>query len=295
MGSWKPCCLISYLSFKSYYIRSNCLRIREELDSPQHLDDFLNTRALNNNTAVNPLTNAMVSLSAVKNLIKSASEVQQASASFFETFLDRVNSIKPSCLLDNLHNDLEHYHNNAPESRPHEPLKCANPSWIEERRVYRALWRLQLYFNLVMTTRPSPGNASQVWDLLKNKGPYRVWSDLENLHELDEIDCVYKFIREFSDAITTAFTQPPHLTEVPTFEPKLVALPKFTPYGDLKSSRWDHTPSHLDCCSPRFKRIQLRFNRYFKEPFEPFRRLGFRTWGREKMTGLGLIRVPAFV
>lgn len=277
--------------------RSNRLSIREELDSPQHLDDFLQTRALNNSTATQPLTNATVSLSVVRSLTKSASEIQQASASFFQTFLDRVNSIKPSYLLDDYEN-LEYYRNNAPEGRPYEPLKCDNPSWIEEQRVYRALWRLQLYFDLVTITRPSPGNPSQVWDLLKNEGPYRVWSDLQNLHELDEINCVYKFLRKSSDAITTASTQPPHLTKVPTFEPKFVALPESTRYGDLESSRWDQTPSHLDCCSPgvlAFKGIQLRSNRYLKEPFELFRRLGFCIWDREKMTRLGLIRVPAFV
>ena len=229
---------------------------------------------------------------------RSYSSFQQASASFFETFLDRVNSIKPSYLFDDSHDDLEYFRNNAPEGRPYEPLKCDNPSWIQEQRVGRALWRLQLCFDLVTITRPSPGNASQVWDLLKNEGPYRVWSDLEKLHELDEIECVYKFLREFPDAITTAFTKPPHLTKNSTIKPKFVALPKSTPYGDLESSSWEQTPSHLDCCSPgllAFMRIQIRFNWYLWEPFEPFRRLSFCIWDREKMTRLWLIKVPAFV
>ena len=47
-------------------IRSNRLSIREGLESPHHLDDFLHTCALNNSTAIKPLINASVSLSAVE-------------------------------------------------------------------------------------------------------------------------------------------------------------------------------------------------------------------------------------
>lgn len=274
--------------------RSNRLSIREEIDSPQHLEDFLQTYALNNSNVTKPLTNATVSLSAVRSLIKSASGVQQASASFFKTFLDRVNSIKPSYVLEKPYNEWRNNGVTPMEGCPYEPLKCDNPSWIEEQRVYRALWRLQLYFDLVTITRPGTGNASQVWDLLKSEGPYHVWSVLENLHELDEINCVYEFLCEFSDAKTKAFTQPPHLTKVPTFEPNLVALPKSTPYGDLESSRWDQTPSHLERCSPGIFEF-LRFSWYQKEPFKRFWRLGFCIWDREKMTRLGLVRAPAFI
>ena len=134
-------------------IRSDRLRIGDELDSPEALDIFLDDRAINKNAGATPLFKATVSLSAVRSLIRSASRVQQLSTSLFEELLDRTNSTKPSYLFNDspetekrrilLNEDIKPP--DSPEGHSYKPLKCGNPSLVEEQRVYRALWRLQLY------------------------------------------------------------------------------------------------------------------------------------------------------
>lgn len=95
-------------------IRSDRSSTHDELESPEALDSFLATRTLNNDTGTKPLSNIIVSLSVVRSLTMSANHVQQVSASFFEEFLDRLNSIKPSYILDKLH-DLKDYQGKLPK------------------------------------------------------------------------------------------------------------------------------------------------------------------------------------
>ena len=287
-------------------IRSDRSNISDELDSPEALDKFVATRALNNDAGAQPLSTATVSLLAVRSLTSYASHVQEVSVSFFEELLDRVNGIKPSYLLDQLQ-DLRDYRGRLPKGRPYEPLKCCHPSWVEEQRVYRALWRLQLYFDLVRITRPSPGVTSQVWDLLKNEGPYRVWGKLKHFWELDEMDSVYRFLSDCLDATTMPSTHPPHLSKLPVTESKFVTSPKNIPCDDYVASKWGQTKNNLNCRSPAvnaFSSIRRSFDTalynsgfepFQRFDFEQFRRLGFEIWDREKMARLGLISVPRFV
>ena len=150
------------------YIRSDRLSIGGKLTSSEALDSFLSARVLNDIAGDEPLSNATVSLAAVRSLTKSASHVQQSASSFFEKFLDRVNSIKPSYLPDNSYGfnyfreslSEKEYRAKLPEGCRYNPLECGAASWIEEQRVCRALWRLQLYFDLVTIARPRPGATS---------------------------------------------------------------------------------------------------------------------------------------
>ncbi|KAL9076638.1 MAG: hypothetical protein Q9161_000970 [Pseudevernia consocians] len=289
-------------------VRSDHVTVHDELDSPEALDNFLATRVLDNNAGTKPLSNATVSLSAVRSLTTSSSHVQQISSSFFEEFLDRVNGIKPSYFNDKL-DDLmiKDYHRKLPQGHRYEPLRCGRPSWIEEQRVYRALWHVQLYLDLVTITRPSLGVTSLVWDLLKNEGPHRVWGKLKRHWEVDEMDCLYQFMCEFLDATARPSVHPPHLSKLPATERKFVTVPKPIPYDDYVSSQWCQTTKDLNYRSfavDTFHAIVRSFHTTlynsgfepFQRPdFEPFRRLGFDIWDREKMAGLGLVRVPRFL
>ncbi|KAF6228750.1 hypothetical protein HO173_011597 [Letharia columbiana] len=130
--------------------RSDHSTIGGELDSLEALDNLLATYALDKNAGANPISNA--------------------------TYHYQRPEALPRLLRE------------ASRRPPLRPLKCGHPSWIEEQRVYRALWRLQFYFDLVTITRPSLAIPNQVWDLLKNEGPHRVWGGFKCLWELDEMD-----------------------------------------------------------------------------------------------------------
>ena len=294
---------------KTMLIRSDRLSIASGLISSEALDSFLRANVWNNNAGVEPLSNARVSLVAVSSTIKVASRVQQLTASFFEEFLDRVNSIKPFYLPD-ISYDFRHrrydlsekeYRAKLPTGRRYDIIKCGVPSWIGEQRVCRALWHLQLYFDLATIMRPSLGAASPVWDLLHNLGPHRVWRKpklpphVGGEWELGEMDCVYYFLCEDSRVITLPLAHRLHLSELPATGPNSVTVPKPMPYNDHTSSQWNHPTIILDRPSPGVSQISS-IQKVFSPPlqqsrFESFRRLGFHIWDRERMGGLGLIRV----
>ena len=292
------------------FIRSNRLSICRELISSEALDSFLGARVLNDNAGSEPLSNAKISLVAVRSVTKSAGHVQQITASFFEEFQDRLNSIKPYYFQDNSYYirhgqpclSEEEYRANLPEGCRYDIIKRGVPSWIEEQRVCRALWHLQLYFDLTMITKPCLGASSLVWDLLTNLGPHRVWSKpkrpwaIGGDWELREMDCVYGFLCEFSGETTLPLAHRSHLSELPATEPDSVTVPKSIPYHDHTMSKETHPTTQLGRPSPGVsttRRIQLAFNPSLQySRFDPLWRLGFHIWDRERMAGLGLITVP---
>ena len=181
------------------HIRSDRLCIGGELTSPEALDSFLNARVLNDIAGDEPLSNATVSVAAVRSLIKSASHVQQSASPFFGEFLDRVKSVKPSSQPNHsLHfNDFRtslfenEYPAKLPEGCRRSQVHYVVPSWVEEQRVCQTVWRLQLFFDLLTIARPRPGVTSPVWNLLNSRGPDRVWGKLKRHREFKEIACAW--------------------------------------------------------------------------------------------------------
>lgn len=293
-------------------IRSDRLSIASEVSSSEALDIFIRARVWNDSAGAKPLTNVTVSSVAVRSIVKSAGRVQQVVTSFFDEFLDRVNSIKPLYLPDKSY-DFRHYCDilsektyraNLPEGCRYDIIKCGLPSWIEEQRVYRALWRIQLYFDLAMITKPSPGATSQAWDLLHSLGPPGVWAKPRSRWkvgeqwewELGEIDCVYGYLCEISNVTTMPLARRSHLSELPVNEPNTVTAPKSMPYHDHGLSNSSHRIVQLDRPSPgvsKIRAIQFAFGPPLQySRFDPFRRLGFHIWDSERMAGLGLIKGP---
>ncbi|CAF9917169.1 hypothetical protein IMSHALPRED_003484 [Imshaugia aleurites] len=275
-------------------MRSDRSSIKDTVDTPEALDSFLAARALSSNASAKPLSNTTVSLSAVRSLTSSASLVQQVSACFFEELLNRVNKIKPSYLLDqsySYHSRYPRYPKKIPEGRPYKPLQCGHPSWIEEQRVLRALWRLEVYFDLVAITRPKTGSTSQVWNLLGNEGPHRIWPRLMRW-ETRELDCVYDYLYDISDATTRPPGQPLHLAKLPLIEHGSVTVPRSTPVHDVLVYNWCQSTIFLGKMSPAMKFLntigKLSFSPLYRSSFEPFQRLGFGIWDSEKMARLGL-------
>ena len=300
-------------------IRSDALSIKDDLVSPRNLDNFLATCVLDKNFGATPLSTATVSLSAVRSFISSARHIQEVSASFFEEFLSRVNNIKPSYLLNQSYRYSRKYPRVLPEGRTYEPVKCGPPSWVEEQRVHRALWRLELYFNLVEITKPSSESDSQVWNLLKDEGPHRVWlewpitdAELASIcggaiptgllpdWQADEMDDIYGFLYEFSGGKMPRSAQQPHLAKLPAIAPKDLATAQPLPYQNATVANWYQSPIHLEQSAPAVHFFQIflhdePFSPLYNSSFKPFRRLGFGIWDREKMARLGLIHLSHYV
>lgn len=86
---------------------------------------------------------ASVSRTTLRDMVKTASTLQQWACAIFTTFLDRTRDIT-----------FRRYEP-SPENGDwllgtciYQPRDVGSPSWIEEYRVYRALWHLKLYADI---------------------------------------------------------------------------------------------------------------------------------------------------
>ena len=207
---------------------SDRLVIRDVLDSPEALDEFLYSSILDMEIGATKRSNTTSSLSAVRSVISSESHIQEASTFFFEEFLQRMNGTKTMYRIDKWYY-LHDFCKVLPERHSYEAGKFGDPSWMEKQRVHQTLWLLQFYFDLVAITRPILGISSQVWDLLKNEGPRRIWLYKKPTWESYEMDCVYEFLHDASNAIQPHTAHRPHFSKIPATEPKFWTAPKTFP------------------------------------------------------------------
>ena len=202
-----------------------------------------------------------------------------------------MNNIKPSYLLDQSYRYYSSYPKKLPEGRPYETVECDHPSWIEEQRVHRSLWHLEVYFDLVTITEPTLGNASQVWDLLKHEGPHRAWPELMKW-EIDEMDCVYELLQEILEETRSSSARPAHLTNITLLEQKHVTAPLSIPIDHDSLYDWCQATVYLNketsAVNSFYSVGSSPFSPLSKTSFRPFRRLGFGIWDLEKMARLGL-------
>ncbi|KAL9068107.1 MAG: hypothetical protein Q9161_006460 [Pseudevernia consocians] len=268
-------------------------------NSPKALGNFLEPRILKSSfdskpffsASAKPLRNTSASLAAVRSLAKSANHVHSLSRSFFEVHLERINNIKPSYLLDQSYHYSRKSKLHPPEGRRYEPVKCGNPSWIEEQRVYRALWRLVLYFDLVSISKPSQGDINEVWELLRSEGPHGAWSRLPRW-ELLEMDCVYEFLVESSSVKSSSSDHSSHLSQLPASELKSITVPQPTPIQNDTLRKWHQSIldlNHRNDAASFFNSAQIIWHSpLYRFSIDPFLRLGFVIWDLDKMGRLGL-------
>lgn len=83
-----------------------------------------------------------VSASTVSGLLRLACRMHQIAATFPRAYIDRVNSLKPSHLLNPKDCLFNGPSGDYPEGRRDTPQQTGPASWVEQYRVVRALWRL---------------------------------------------------------------------------------------------------------------------------------------------------------
>lgn len=233
------------------------------------------------------LTNTTHSFAAVRSLVSSAGQLQRLSQCFFDTFLARVNGIRPYRIVD----DRYHYRDfpkELPERHSYEPLPCGPASWVEEQRVLRALWRLQLYFCLVSIVEDDGGRDGIARKASLIEGLHNVWKD-EAAWQVDELDCVYEFLVEMETS-----TAP--LSMLPSVASRLVTAPQRPPEHTEAHCRWEQTPIFLRNWpgpgASYFSALRIyHYSPLHGAGFKPLRRLGMGIWDRKKMVGLGLVNV----
>ena len=128
----------------------------------------------------NPLP-SYLTLPSVKTLVRLACRIHQLTTSFLDAHIERVNS------LQHMHLDRPGYcfgrdpFKDYPKGHRYTLSKTGAPSWAEEYRVVRSLWRLQLYYTLVgVTVFPeSLDHSDTPLSSLLRQELLRTWSHLE--------------------------------------------------------------------------------------------------------------------
>lgn len=230
------------------------------------------------------------SILAAKSLLSDADRIQQLAYSFLGTHLARTAMIKPSYQVD----AYFHYFNSEgpPERRRYDIAELGPPSWVEEQRVLRAFWRLQVFLDLCSKGCGSRGDKIDEDILrLREEGPHMIWGRLPPW-VTKELDCVYDYLLDMTRTSRTH----PHLWTFPKPDHRLEAVPAISPGSDESLRSWGQDETSLT----RRSHGANFFNALKADPHSPLRGrdlkplwdLGLGFWDLKRMVSLGLMSAP---
>ncbi|KAI4261668.1 MAG: hypothetical protein L6R42_003137 [Xanthoria sp. 1 TBL-2021] len=263
-------------------IRSQPAQIRAQCSpSMQAFDAFRAATILDkdNNADTAPLSKSTTTPAAARSLAKTAAQVQGLMRAFFETLFKRVNAVKPHCPR-NKSKGVGFRDQWTPlpnkEFVPYKIIPFEEPSWIEEQRVLRALWRIVVFIDLQAILAPvwagkdcgaqDEDALDSIHTVFRTQGLNSLWSApwLEvvsgvrgiNPEQLEEMECVMEFLIEVTPskssppARSTEDEHPPQqLQRLPNIEATdhyrvLLQPPPRT--GDQMARLWAQAVSDLD-------------------------------------------------
>lgn len=239
-------------------------------------------------------------LSSTKILVGCACHIYQLTAGFLECHIKRLNAIQPQHLFDPRHGFRASVHandifENYPKGRAYTPPITGTPSWVEEYRVVRALWLLQLYRVLETKHDPLKRKSSPIG--AEDYGFSEAWGPRLKDWELDNMECVQDWLNEMHVSLyPVTETGHPSSLQVSLEEAERRSILEQAPTDKL-SHAWqqDFDASQHFSMSFRF------FHTYGKKAlssvlknsqWKTFRRLGFGIWDLKRMAVMELLAVP---
>ncbi|KAI4129302.1 MAG: hypothetical protein LQ347_003845 [Umbilicaria vellea] len=266
-------------------VRTDDSIVKAQTEPPKALNDFLSSYVFGD-APIHPVSMTSAPLSVVRSFLDFASDIERLTQSFLETHLNRVNAINPSHLLNaNFHFSYKPL-DDHPEGRNYQPAKCGAPSWVEIYRVYRALWRIQLYYDLT----PFIGS--------NDDGPRRVWGRLPSW-ELEEVECVHDYLQgiQSSDNYPSDFQLSQRLPTIQPTHPTQCWVAQAPPENNDTAFAWGQDPEAAHHPSPGYNFFHTACLHMPSSPlkhssFRSFRYLGFGIWDMQKMAGLEMLNLP---
>lgn len=237
------------------------------------------------------------SLAAATSHARTAQNVQQLAHQIFEAHLARTREIIPSYQLDRKYQYC--LQDRLPECQPYEPLTWSTPSWIEEQRILRALWRIQVHTQLraISTHRQTHDLGNDVDIALETQGPESICRKAYQW-ELDELNWLYDYLlRETSIDTATVTWGYFRLSVMPQAEQQKVAMPALYPKHDGNLYHWNQAELHLDRQNAAAVFMRVLRTRSISplrgDDMDRFWQLGLGIWDGKRMAMLGLLRVPS--
>ena len=264
-------------------------------------------------------------ISLIKQLLELAHRTQLLTTLFLNTHLKRLNDLSPQHLAKPGFVFTSYPFRKYPEGKKYAPMKNGPATWVEEYRVIRALWRLQLFCLLTKpNTRVTPRTHEEAAYLeccipARQDEFSNYFSHLTSW-EIDEILCV----QDYLESARISMRAPPSTSHdadnssystsgsnqtnsSPSTPSSSSATPPVFPVP--AASRFNSPPSpfqrHHDLIAiKRSTEAYNFFHRYgLRQPTSPlqrsnwsnFRRLGFGIWDQERMCQMELFRLPAAI
>lgn len=233
---------------------------------------------------------ADLSTGALRELLEIAANIQRLACACLETLLSRFRAIEPKCWV------IEHQRKIV-GVKPYQPKDAGPPSWVEEYRVYHALWHLQLRSDLLQVANRLNWSPQDI-----SKADHYV-----NL-EIFKNDSHEEVIKYISDCIDDISTDKSILDHVGILVPKLpdasslssfhrVWAPPPLPKNDEINEVWRRSAAHVSPHNTmRFWEVlnhghMVQFQVADITSFEPFRRLGICLWDKWRLYSAGLMSI----
>jgi hypothetical protein len=248
-----------------------------------------------------------LSSTVLRELVSVGSNIQRLAYSCLRELLARCKNIRPSHLLDPKFKFTDNAINEWPPGIAYSPQDCGPPSWVEEERILRALWRLQIFFDLSRGTPDAPRPESRPRKF-QNVDACEFWKAL-SAWELDEIECVYEYLQDITDKDSSNFTESSGPADSTDRMRQLPVMPPVDMEEAWSAASWElDAPQNLMRerkefalrASPGFNFFRTLRSLGRRSPlhganFRDFRCIGFGIWSMKRLCGLKVWNWPAKV
>ncbi|RAR00987.1 hypothetical protein DDE82_006878 [Stemphylium lycopersici] len=241
---------------------------------------------------------------AVRSLLATAENVHAWSYACLEHLIRKSMELRPSTLINSgSGRTSREQFENAESRKDYLPLYTGPPSWVEEQRMMRAFWRLQLFLEL--QSAGSKGRLGTWWsgqevEVLSKSSPGSFYDEHDFEREQTLTACEF-FDAVTSGAIASVVAVHDNAHRLPTIRWIEEAVPKClcaeSPSFERKKDIFFQRPENLDAApmSYRFQHTMSICDQLedagpvlLAFPFQPWRKYGFAIWDDKRMSDLGM-------
>ncbi|KAJ5538389.1 hypothetical protein N7494_007868 [Penicillium frequentans] len=260
--------------------------------------------------SLSSMSSSSITCHALQEMVIIAANIQRLACVCLATLLARLREIQPRRWEGELISDTNIIR--VTGTAPYEPRDAGPPSWIEEYRVYRALWHRQLYFDLLVSVERLKWPLSDLEHLRSNDMDWiklppmaaeevrSVRECLEGLSRTDRDHCTEPSVKSNSSDMTL-LSNIPNFTQLlwkfdtwsPPFPPRFLnyrapGIPNDIWGRGTEMTERNPMAARWRSWQRRSKTHPARHQTCSLQDSRPWRALGMPIWDLWRFYGLGL-------
>lgn len=247
-----------------------------------------------------------ISRGMLRGMIAIAANIQLLACACLTVLLERLRAVQPRRWEVN---NPQPWRLDVKGTIPYEPLDVGSPSWIEEYRVYRALWHLQLYSDLLaagdrLSWPDSDLEYIQTRQIAFSSLPRHVSEELQSISEclerisnsqsLNTHDNSTRFIAQLPDA---SQLEVKFQVWSPPAKPNILGDGIFTDvWGQgIRATERNNFVFMYEAFQTTSQHRPVTFQACSLRDSLPFRALGMMLWDLWRLYGLGLWNIGSYL